>query len=97
MSLNVSIYLKSTKNTEFKSFLFKSIQHFYNKGLISKIIIRMTDDRMTQRLAPKDQTLQEAYDVPANFLEIDVCNPETHGIANKRYTDYEVRLKVSWT
>ena len=57
----------------------------------------MTDDRMTQRLAPKDQTLQEAYDVPANFLEIDVCNPETHGIANKRYTDYEVRLKVSWT
>ena len=50
---------------------------------------------MTQRLAPKDQTLQEAYDVPANFLEIDVCNPETHGIANKRYTDYEVRLKVS--
>ncbi|XP_063675600.1 sorting nexin-12-like [Bolinopsis microptera] len=55
----------------------------------------MTDDRMTQRLAPKDQTLQEAYDVPANFLEIDVCNPETHGIANKRYTDYEVRLKTN--
>ena len=56
----------------------------------------MADDRMTQRLAPKDQTLQEAYDVPANFLEIDVCSPETHGIANKRYTDYEVRLKVGF-
>ena len=53
-----------------------------------------TPDRMTQRLAPKDQTLQEAYDIPANFLEIDVCNPETHGLAAKRYTDYEVRLKV---
>ena len=52
------------------------------------------EDRVTQRLPPKDQTIQEAYDVPANFLEIDVINPETHGVAKKRYTDYEVRMKV---
>jgi len=50
---------------------------------------------VTQRLPPKDQTIQEAYDVPANFLEIDVINPETHGIAKKRYTDYEVRMKTN--
>lgn len=55
----------------------------------------MADERTTQRLAAKDQTLQEAYDEPANFLEIDVANPETHGIGNKRYTDYEIRLKTN--
>ena len=37
----------------------------------------------------------DAYAAPANFLEIDVINPITHGIGNKRYTDYEVRMKVS--
>lgn len=48
----------------------------------------------TARLTPKQQTLAESYAPPANFLEIDVCDPQTHGIGNKRYTDYEVRLKV---
>jgi len=38
--------------------------------------------------------LDDAYAAPANFLEIDVINPITHGVAGKRYTDYEVRLKV---
>ena len=42
----------------------------------------------------KKQTLDDAYAAPANFLEIDVINPITHGVAGKRYTDYEVRLKV---
>lgn len=51
----------------------------------------------TTRLPSKQQTLADAYAIPANFLEIDVCDPQTHGIANKRYTDYEVRLKVSKT
>lgn len=48
----------------------------------------------TSRLPTKQQTLADAYAIPANFLEIDVCDAQTHGIANKRYTDYEVRLKV---
>ena len=49
----------------------------------------------TKRLDAKKQTLDDAYAVPANFLEIDVVNPETHGVTkNQRYTDYEVRMRV---
>ncbi|XP_072019300.1 sorting nexin-12-like [Amphiura filiformis] len=47
----------------------------------------------TRRLGVKKQTLDDAYAAPANFLEIDVVNPETHGVAKRRYTDYEVRMK----
>lgn len=37
----------------------------------------------------------DAYAVPANFLEIDVVNPMTTLTAGKkRYTDYEVRMRV---
>jgi sorting nexin-3/12 len=43
----------------------------------------------------KKQTLDDAYAIPANFLEIDVINPITHGVGSKRYTDYEVRMKVT--
>lgn len=49
----------------------------------------------TRRLQSKKQTLDDAYAAPANFLEIDVVNPITHGIARTRYTDYEVRMRVS--
>ena len=49
----------------------------------------------TARVSMKPQTLREAYDPPANVLEIDVANPETHGVGNRRFTDYEVRMKVS--
>ncbi|XP_065838188.1 sorting nexin-12-like [Oscarella lobularis] len=51
--------------------------------------------RETKRLESKKQNLSDAYAVPANFLEIDVVSPETHGIGKKRYTDYEVRLKTN--
>jgi len=51
----------------------------------------------TKRLAPKKQTLDDAYAAPANFLEIDVSNPETHGFGRNRYTDYEIRMKVRKT
>jgi len=47
----------------------------------------------TRRLTTKKQTLDDAYAIPANFLEIDVVNPITHGIARTRYTDYEVRMR----
>ena len=49
----------------------------------------------TRRLATKKQTPDVAYAPPENYLEIDVINPITHGIGNQRYTDYEVRMKVS--
>lgn len=48
----------------------------------------------TRRLQSKKQTLDDAYAAPANFLEIDVVNPMTHGVARTRYTDYEVRMRV---
>ena len=46
------------------------------------------------RINPKKQTLEDAYSPPANFLEIDISDPQTHGVAKKRHTDYEVRMKV---
>ncbi|XP_065175084.1 sorting nexin-12-like isoform X2 [Sycon ciliatum] len=52
-------------------------------------------EKQTKRLAMSAQTLDDAYAAPANFLEIDVLNPETHGVANKRYTDYEVRMRTN--
>ena len=55
----------------------------------------MSSEDATKRLMSKKQTLDDAYAAPANFLEIDVINPITHGVGAKRYTDYEVRMKVS--
>lgn len=49
----------------------------------------------TRRLNVKKQTLDDAYAAPANFLEIDVVNPVTMGVGKKRFTDYEVRMRVS--
>ena len=49
----------------------------------------------TKRLNYKKQTLDDAYAVPANLLEIELSNPETHGVGRNRYTDYEVKMKVS--
>lgn len=55
-----------------------------------------TSTDATRRLNVKKQTLDDAYAAPANFLEIDVVNPVTSmGVGKKRYTDYEVRMKVS--
>ncbi len=47
-----------------------------------------------QRLDPPKQTLDDAYAAPANFLEVDVVSPQTHGVGKKRYTDYEVKMRV---
>lgn len=55
----------------------------------------MDNAEATRRLHAKKQTLDDAYAAPANFLEIDVINPITHGDPKKRYTDYEVRMRVS--
>lgn len=50
----------------------------------------------TRRLNVKKQTLDDAYAVPANFLEIDVLNPVTTELpGKKRYTEYEVNMRVS--
>ncbi|CAH8540946.1 unnamed protein product [Schistosoma turkestanicum] len=49
----------------------------------------------TQRLVPGRQTIEDAYSPPANFLEIDVCDPLTHGYGKNRFTDYEVKLRTN--
>jgi len=63
--------------------------------LVSVAMSIIAGDDATKRLSSKKQTLDDAYAAPANFLEIDVINPITHGVAGKRYTDYEVRLKTN--
>lgn len=49
----------------------------------------------TKRLNVKKQTLDDAYAAPANFLEIDVVNPVTTFLGKKRFTDYEVKMRVN--
>lgn len=51
----------------------------------------------TARIQAKKQTLEDAYSPPANFLEIDITDPQTHGLPKSkgRYTDYAVKMKVS--
>ena len=48
----------------------------------------------TSRLPPRPQTIPGGYEPPENFLEVDVVNPETHGIGSKKYTDYEIKVRV---
>ncbi len=49
-----------------------------------------------ERMNFSRQTVEDSYAEPANFLEIDVSNPQTYGEGRNRYTDYEVRMRVSW-
>jgi len=50
----------------------------------------------TERLAVAKKTdISDAYSAPANFLEIEVCEPQTHGFGRKRYTDYEVKMSTN--
>jgi len=56
----------------------------------------MNGDLVTKRLDAPHQDLSDAYSCPANFLEIEVVNPITHGVGNTgRYTDYEVVVKTN--
>ena len=54
-----------------------------------------TNNLYTKRIDGPRQDLSDAYSLPANFLEIEVINPETHGVGwRQRYTDYEIKMKV---
>ncbi|CCJ29856.1 unnamed protein product [Pneumocystis jirovecii] len=35
------------------------------------------------------------YEPPQNFLEIEVINPQTHGLGRKMYTDYEIICRTN--
>ena len=43
----------------------------------------------------KRLTLDDLYAVTPNFMEIEICNPETHGKARNSFTHYEVRMKTN--
>lgn len=66
--------------------------YLFQGNILSKPSLMTT--MATQRMASKRQTLDEAYAPPANFLEIEVGNPITHGVGKNRFTDYEVRMRV---
>lgn len=54
------------------------------------------ENQSISRLATKKQSLDDMYSAPANFLEIDVINPQTTIVAGKKkFTDYEIRMRVS--
>ncbi|CAO3614778.1 unnamed protein product [Cunninghamella echinulata] len=42
----------------------------------------------------REQTIEERYGIPENFLEIEVKNPLTHGFGRKMFTDYEIVCKI---
>jgi hypothetical protein len=69
--------------------------HWFKVGGLKSVEMAETTVDATKRLNVKKQTLDDAYAAPANFLEIDVVNPITHGVGKKRYSDYEVRMRVS--
>uniref|UniRef100_H2ZNJ0 Sorting nexin-3 n=1 Tax=Ciona savignyi TaxID=51511 RepID=H2ZNJ0_CIOSA len=55
-----------------------------------------SDELYTKRLDAPRQDLSDAYSLPANFLEIELVNPVTHGVGwRQRYTDYEVKVKTN--
>ncbi|KAI7865716.1 sorting nexin-3 [Spinellus fusiger] len=43
----------------------------------------------------REQTIEERYGIPENFLEVDVRDPQTHGLGRKVYTDYEIVCRTN--
>ncbi|CAB4401329.1 unnamed protein product [Rhizophagus irregularis] len=51
----------------------------------------------TSRLQMKEQTIDEMYGVPENFLEIEVRNPQTHGFGRKMFKCFTNDLRNNLT
>ncbi|KAI6716668.1 hypothetical protein JHW43_000780 [Diplocarpon mali] len=43
----------------------------------------------------RQQSFEEIYGPPENFLEIEVKNPRTHGMGRGMYTDYEIVCRTN--
>ncbi|PKS12099.1 hypothetical protein jhhlp_001396 [Lomentospora prolificans] len=43
----------------------------------------------------RQQSFDEIYGPPENFLEIEVRNPRTHGVGRHMYTDYEIVCRTN--
>lgn len=52
-------------------------------------------DDSTKRITQQKQTLDEAYSPPANYLEISVNDPVTHGEGRTRFTDFRMEMKTN--
>ena len=89
------------KRKNINSLRFAALRYRYIKFWVTQYATKMAANSgpvsATARIQPKKQTLDDAYAAPANFLEIDVTNPEVRGVGKKRYTDYEVKMKVRFT
>ena len=59
-------------------------------------IKNMPSEYFTTGLTSKNQTLDDASAVPANFVEIEVISPIARGDGLKRYTYYEVMLNTNF-
>merc|ERR1711931_156154 len=64
-------------------------------GLISRVSSRTYSVLKMDRLERRKQNPEDAYAQPANFLEIDVHNPITHGVGNLRFTEYTVSTRTN--
>jgi len=43
----------------------------------------------------RQQSFEEIYGPPENFLEIEVKNPRTHGMGRSMYTDYAIECRTN--
>ncbi|OCK83157.1 Phox-like protein [Lepidopterella palustris CBS 459.81] len=43
----------------------------------------------------RSQSFEELYGPPENFLEIEVKNPQTHGVGRGMYTTYEIVMRTN--
>ncbi len=48
-----------------------------------------------ERLPARESSVEDAYGLPENFLEIDVTDPQTHGEGSTMYTDYEIVVSTN--
>ena len=48
-----------------------------------------------ERLSRREANNDDAYAQPANFLEIEVCDPMTHGAGSGRFTEYTVVTRTN--
>ena len=53
--------------------------------------------RATARIPIKQHQIEvDAYSPPTNLLEVDIDDPQTHGVSKNRYTDYEIKMQVNY-
>ncbi|KAJ1324302.1 sorting nexin-3/12 [Microdochium nivale] len=58
------------------------------RGMMSRPLMQAMPDT-------RQQSFEEIYGAPENFLEIEVRNPRTHGTSRNMYTDYEIVCRTN--